>query len=180
MGDPSSSAIHAASFLLLQSTGLTGSAVVGLGWGMHAGAGPPWAADDDRHGPLTMTVALPQQVAQANLPRSRACQRECQSVRGWLVTARGCGPRLALCSNSAAAGRLGRGARSAVGCASRPAFYPPAAQLLANSTRLTHPATVATVATSYREPLTAFERTQRPRRLPPGPLMRPAGSESAV
>jgi hypothetical protein len=75
---------------------------------------------------LPMTVALPQPVAQANLPRSRACQRECQSVCGWLATARGCFQRpLALCSNSAAAGRLGRGARSAVwpvGCGARPAF----------------------------------------------------------
>ena len=118
MGDPSSSATHATSVLLLQDAGLTGSAVVGLGWGMHAGAcwgmhagacmlgHACWgiAMADDRHGwPLTMTVALPQQ---ANLPRSRACQRECQSVRGWLGTASGCGPRLALCSNSSAAGRL--------------------------------------------------------------------------
>jgi hypothetical protein len=93
VGDPSSSAT---SFLLLQDAGLTGSAVVGLGWGMHAGAcwgmhaGACWGMHagasqwPDKNGwPLTMTVALPQQVAQANLPRSRACQRECQSVRGW-------------------------------------------------------------------------------------------------
>jgi hypothetical protein len=36
-----------------------------------------------------MTVALRQPAAQATLPRSRACQRECESVRVWLVTARG-------------------------------------------------------------------------------------------
>jgi hypothetical protein len=41
-------------------------------------------------GRVTMTLALPQPVPQANSPRSRACQRECQSVRGRLVTARGC------------------------------------------------------------------------------------------
>ncbi len=36
-----------------------------------------------------MTVALRQPVAQATLPSSRACQRECESVHVWLVTARG-------------------------------------------------------------------------------------------
>jgi hypothetical protein len=58
---------------------------------------------------LTMTVALRQPVAQATLPRSRACQRECQSWYGcnWRETAGN-----SAISNSAAAGRLGRGARA--------------------------------------------------------------------
>ncbi len=81
----------------------------------HVGACMLGHRNGDRNGwPLTMTVALPQQ---ANLPRSRACQRECQSVRGWLGTARGCGPRLALCSNSSAVRRVARVAASG----SRPA-----------------------------------------------------------
>jgi hypothetical protein len=37
-----------------------------------------------------MTVALRQPVAQATLPRSRLASASCESVREWLVTARGC------------------------------------------------------------------------------------------
>ncbi len=79
--------------------------------GMRSHCGHGW--------PLTMTVALPQPVAQA-------CQRKFQSVRGWLVTARGCLQRpLALQQQrrgSPSRGRLGRGARGAawpVGCGAR-------------------------------------------------------------
>jgi hypothetical protein len=150
-------------------------------WGMHAGASQ-WP---DRHG-WPMTVALPQQVAQANLPRSRVCQRECQRSRmagnrAWLRLARVCwrsaatAPRLA--GSAEARGppwAAGRGQRltlqlaNSTGLAEAAAGWSAGLRPSHTTGWLTRSAAAHTGwlrrNCRNREPLTAFERTQRPRR----------------